>query len=339
LVIATDAGEVRFHKPVVYQPVAAMSSSPSAAANPKSKIENPKSVDGRYVLLADNRIGFDIGAYDPTQPLIIDPVLSYSTYVGGWHAEGAYSIAVDVEGNAYVTGFTYGYNFPITGAFQPSHGGGTYDAFVTKVNAAGSALVYSTYLGGSSDEIGYGIAVDATGNAYVTGYTYGGSFPITPGAFQTSLGGYYDAFVTKLNAAGNALVYSTYLGGGNVDYGYGIAVDAAGSAYVTGSTVSNNFPTTPGAFRTSYVGSYDAFVTKLNAAGSALVYSTYLGGSSAVGGYNAGYDYGNGIAVDGTGNAYVTGQTWSNNFPTTPGAFQTSYQGGGGTPVMPLSRS
>jgi len=317
LVIATDDGEVRFHKPVVYQPTGA---SPGSA-NSEFRIHNSELITGRYLLLADNRVGFEVGAYDKTQPLIIDPVLSYSTYLGGNNQENAYGIAVDSAGNAYVVGATNSTNFPTTsGAFQPNYGGGA-DAFVTKLNADGSALVYSTYMGGGGADSGYGIAVDASGNAYITGYTYG-SFPTTAGAFQTSFGGYIDAFVAKLNADGSALVYSTYLGGSNYDGAYSIAVDASGNAYVAGYTwSSSNFPTTTGAFQTSFGGShYDAFVTKVNVAGSALVYSTYLGGSNYDGAYS--------IAVDAAGAAYVTGETGSTDFPTTPGAFQTSYGGG-----------
>ena len=227
-------------------------------------------------------------------------------------------IAVDAAGDAYVTGYAL-HDFPTTaGAFQTI---GHENAFVTKLNAAGTALVYSTYLGGNSWDEGCGIAVDAAGEAYVTGLTESSSFPTTAGAFQTSYGGgSYDAFVTKLNAAGTALVYSTYLGGNSWDEGCGIAVDAAGEAYVTGYTESTNFPTTAGAFQTNFGGgNEDAFVAKLNAAGTAPVYSTYLSGKSS--------DYGYGIAVDAAGNAYVIGTTFG-NFPTTPGAFQTSFGGG-----------
>jgi hypothetical protein len=255
--------------------------------------------------------------------------LVYCTYLGGSSVETGNGIAVDAVGNAYVTGYTNSTNFPTTpGAFQTAFQGGTVDAFVTKLNPAGSApLVYSTYLGGSGYDAGNGIAVDAADNAYVTGFAGSTNFPTTAGAFQTAFqGGTGDAFVTKLNPTGSApLVYSTYLGGSGGDDGLGIAVDAAGNAYVTGQTSSTNFPTTAEAFQTANQGSFDAFVTKLNPAGSApLVYSTYLGGS--------GNDVGNGIALDTlpNPNAYVTGLTTSTNFPTTPGVFQTTFGGGNG---------
>src|SRR5439155_1437094 len=227
-------------------------------------------------------------------------------------------IAVDAAGNAYVTGLTDSTNFPTTAeAFQAAFGGGGGDAFVTKLNPTGSALVYSTYLGGSGSDQGLGIAVDASGNAYVTGGTRSTDFPTTPGVFETTPSSVGDGFVTKLNPTGATLVYSTYLGGSGSDEGRSIAVDASGNAYVTGNTVSSNFPTTAGAFQTKIgsSGFFDAFVTKLNPTGAALVYSTYLGGS--------GRDEGVGIAVDTAGNAYVTGVTVSSNFPTTAGAFQT----------------
>ena len=232
----------------------------------------------------------------------------------------AAGIAVDTSGNAYVTGYTCSSDFPTTaGAFQTTFGGGLTDAFVTELNPTGSGLVYSTYLGGSGYDDGFGIAVDASGNAYVTGFTDSTDFPTTAGAFQTTFGGFGDAFVTELNPTGSGLVYSTYLGGSDDDEGYGIAVDTSGNAYVTGYTHSSDFPTTAGAFQTTYGGDRDAFVTKLNPTGSGLVYSTYLGGSDC--------DFGVGIAVDTSGNAYVTGITFSSDFPTTAGAFQTTLGG------------
>src|SRR5213078_311962 len=242
--------------------------------------------------------------------------LVYSSYLGGSGVDDGLGIAVDALRNAYVTGFTGSTNFPTTaGAFQTTFGG-TEDAFVTKLNPMGTGLVYSTYLGGSGVDDGFGIAVDALRNAYVTGFTGSTNFPTTAGAFQTTGGDTVDAFVTKLNPTGTGLVYSTYLGGSSDDEGLAIAVDALGNAYVTGITFSTNFPATAGAFQTTLGGTEDAFVTTLNATGSLLVYSTYLGGSDV--------DDGLGIAVDARGNAYVTGFTGSTNFPTTAGAFQTT---------------
>jgi hypothetical protein len=187
-----------------------------------------------------------------------------------------------------------------------------------------SDLLYATFLGGSDEDGGSGIAIDSSGAAYVTGGTWSSSFPTTPGVFDTSSNGGRDAFVVKLNATGSALTYATFLGGSDSECYYydrcDIAVDSSGTAYVTGWTDSSDFPTTPGAFDTSYNGNGDAFIVKLNATGSALTYATFLGGSSG--------DYGNGIAIDSSGAAYVTGYTNSSDFPTTPGAFDTTLGGG-----------
>ena len=312
LVIGLGGSELIEHAPVVYQELGGQR----------------QTVAGRYVLRGRGSVGFSVAKYDRSQPLVIDPTLAYSTALGG-SLDTIAGVAVDASGNAYVTGQTYAYGFPTTpGAFQPTNGGYN-DAFVSKLNAAGSALVYSTYLGGNGGDWGNAIAVDGLGNAFVTGGTSSSNFPTTPGALQTTptfRGGGYDAFLTKLNVTGSALVYSTYLGG-YVDSGNGIAVDASGNAYVTGGTACI-FPTTPGAFQTTCLsgGDNSAFVSKLNAAGSAFVYSTYIGGSD-----NAGATGGNGIAVDASGNAYVAGETYSSNFPTTPGAFQTTpFQFGAG---------
>jgi hypothetical protein len=256
----------------------------------------------------------------------------YSTYLGGSGGEVGRGIAVDASGNAYVSGFTNSGDFPVTpGAFQATSGGDA-DAFVIKLNATGSTLIYSTYPGGSAadgdfDGGGGNIAIDAAGNAYVTGHTTASDFPTTQGAFQTVCGGCSpagvvgDAFVTKLNLTGSALVYSTFLGGGSDEGGNGIAIDASGNAYISGSTTSSNFPTTTDAFQTALGGNGfgDAFFSKLNAAGSALLYSTYLGGNNI--------DNSNGIAVDAAGSAYVAGYSFSSNFPTTSGAFQTTFRG------------
>jgi hypothetical protein len=266
-------------------------------------------IESRYAIKKGGQVGFEVGEYDRSAPLIIDPVLLYSTYLGGGGDEIGYDIALDSTGNTYIAGSTTSTNFPTAGAFQSTATGGL-DAFVTKLNAAGSALVYSTYLGGSGGDVGLAIAVDSAGNAYVTGVTSSTTFP-TANARQATTGGFSDAFVTKLNAAGSALVYSTYLGGSGNESGFGIAVDSAGNAYITGPTQSFNFPTanalqgTKGDASTS---NNDVFISKLNAAGSALTYSTYLGGLSDEKPGN--------IAVDSAGSAYIAGVTFSNNFPT-----------------------
>ncbi len=289
LVLKVKKGEVVLEKPIVYQ----------------EGDSGRKVLDGRYVLVGNQQAGFEIGAYDQSKELVIDPVLVYSTYLGGSNNDGGNGIAVDGAGNAYVTGQTWSANFPTLNAIQGSLIG-TMNVFVTKINAAGSAYIYSTYLGGSGGDYGTSIAVDNSGNAYITGYAASTNFP-TFNAIQGTLGGSSDAFVSKINAVGNALVYSTYLGGINLDEGTGIAVDSLGNAYVTGSTQSTNFPTL-NPIQGNLGGVEDAFVAKINAAGSALVYSTYLGGNN--------FDVGYGIAVDSSGNAYVTGYTQSTNFPT-----------------------
>ncbi len=286
-----------------------------------------QAVTVRYTLVGPHSVGFALGAYDTSKPLVIDPVLNYSTYLGGSGNDAGYGVAVDPAGNAYVTGNTTSTNFPVVGAAQgTNHGGvfGSLDAFVSKLNAAGTALVYSTYLGGSGDDYGNGIAVDQSGNAYVTGQTTSTDFPTTANAYQTANHGNNDAFVSKLNAAGNALAYSTYLGGAYDDFGNGIAVDQSGNAYVTGYAASTDFPTTAGSLQPALNGYYNnAFVVKINtaAAGSAsLVYGTYLGGTGASG------DAGQAIAIDAAGDAYVTGYTTSGDFPTR-NALQSAFGG------------
>ena len=268
-------------------------------------------------MTGDDRVGFAIGSYNASLPLVIDPVLDYASYLGGNSIDQGYGIAVDGSGNAYVTGNAGSTDFPVTpGAYQTSRNG-LRDAFVAKLSADGASLVYSSYLGGNGADEGRGIAVDAAGNAYVTGDTSSTDFPVTPCAYQTSRGGLYDSFVAKLSADGASLIYCTYLGGSNQDFAYGIAVDGSGNAYVTGSTESTDFPIAPDAFQTSYGGdTNDVFVTKLSADGASLVYSTYLGGSAT--------DDVHGIAVDDAGNAYVTGSTESADFPVTPGAYKAS---------------
>ncbi len=244
--------------------------------------------------------------------------LDYATFLGGSEVDAGYGIAVDDAGAVYITGSTQSSDLPVTpGAFDKSHNGGS-DVFVAKLGADGSVLDYSTFFGGSGGDGGRAITVDRNGAAYITGTT-GSSLPVTPGAFDTIHNGKDDAFVAKLNAAGSGLDYCTLLGGTDADSGYSIAVDRSGAVYITGYTSSSDLPTTPGAFDRGFNGLSDGFVAKLNAAGSALDYATFLGGSDI--------EWGADIAVDGSGAAYVTGDTVSADLPTTPGAFDTSHNG------------
>ena len=262
-------------------------------------------VEGKYRTIDDQRIGFEIGSYDRGYALVIDPSLLYSTYLGGGSDDSGLALAIDSCGNAYIAGYTASANFPVKNPIQASNRGSR-DAFIAKIDATGSALLYSTYFGGSQNDSAHGIAVDGSGNAYVTGPTYSTNFP-TRNPIQASNAGMVDSFVTKINAVGSTLIYSTYLGGKGNDYAEAIALDCSGNAYITGYTDPASFPTR-NPIQASNAGLWDAFVTKINAAGSALVYSTYLGGS--------GFEYGLGIATDSKGNAYVTGPTYSTNFPT-----------------------
>jgi hypothetical protein len=302
LVLEVAGGELRQRAPAIYQEGAS----------------GRERVSGGYVVHGDT-VTFEVGAYDPTRALVVDPVLAYSRTLDGGSSELAHGIGVGADGSVYVAGSTGSTDFPTTATFQTNNAGG-YDAFVTKLSPSGSALVYSTYLGGAATDYGYGFSLGADGSAYVTGSTTSQNFP-TVGPIQASYGGgEYDAFVTKLSPSGTSLAYSTYLGGGADDAGVEIAVGGDGSGYVTGYTFSTNFPTAS-PFQANLHGTLDAFVTKLNPAGSALSYSTYLGGSGGVGGV------GSGIAVGADGSAYVVGYTGSASFPTAS-PLQPLYGGG-----------
>ncbi len=289
LVVTTEWGEVVERRPHVYQ----------------LKYGREVAIDTRYGLFAENTFGFSIhGEYDPALPLIIDPTLSYSTYLGASSFDRAHDVAVDSYGAAYVVGYTYSTNFPTLNPYQTDRL--TWDAFVTKLSAAGNSLVYSTYLGGDGVDYGNGIAVDADGAAYVTGWTSSSDFPAVNAIQGVRGGGENDAFVAKLSVNGNSLHYSTYLGGTDWDRAYRIAVNGAGEAYVVGETKSAGFPTL-NPYQT-YQGDMDAFVARLSSSGTSLLYSTYLGGGGA--------DYGRAIAVAASGVAYLTGLTRSADFPT-----------------------
>jgi len=273
------------------------------------------------------------GAYDTTYNGVGDvfvaklneggTALAYSTFLGGTGGDFIGDIAVNTLGEAYVTGYTNSGDFPATpGAYDTTHNGGFHDGFVARLNAAGSGVVYSTFLGGSGTDWGQSIAVDASGAAYIAGWTRSSDFPTTPGAFAPDYqGGWSDAFIAKLDAAGTGLAYSTFVGGAGADQAYSIDVDGARTAYAGGWTYSSAFPTTSGAYDETYNGGEDAVVFRLSGDGSQMLYSSFLGGT--------GLEWGvEGIFVDRAGAAYVVGQTASSDFPTSPGAFDTSYNGG-----------
>jgi len=301
LVLHTSSGEVRQRRPLAYQEVNGVK----------------REVACEYRLTDTSRVRFQTEDYDTTMPLVIDPVLSYSTYLGGSGIDTGNAITVDSAGNAYVVGVTDSLNFPTHDARQPVSGGGKQDIFVAKLDPSGTQLVYSTYLGGNGQDNGNGLAVDSSGNCYLTGSTGSTNFP-TANAMQPAKLGSVNAFVAKLDPTGSALIYSTYLGGSAGDYGSGIAVDSAGDTYVTGVSTSPDFPRV-NPLQRGNGGDADVFIARLNAGGSALVYSTYLGGQ--------GNDGGAGIAVDSAGNAYVTGLTSSTTFRTA-NAIQASNGGG-----------
>jgi hypothetical protein len=335
LLVPANGGEVRFHKPVVYQ-TSNFLDRHTIGGQPNA-IEAKNTIDGRWVLKGGNRVGFEVAAYDSSKPLIIDPALSYSTYLGGTGTDGAFGVAIDSAGNCYVTGFTSSTNFHTKNPYQKKNGGGI-DTFVTKMNPTGTALVYSTYVGGSGTEYPFAIAVDSTGAAYEVGNTGSTNFPVTTAtAFQStcpSCSLYPAVFITKLMPSGAALAYSTFLGGTGDNRAFGVTLDSSNNVYVVGWTTSTDFPVSANAFQSSYVPGAvsNVFVTELNpaAAGDAgLVYSTYLGGSVQ--------DVGFGIALDSNNNTYVTGYTYSTDFPVTTDAFQTKTTTNGAAFVTKLN--
>jgi len=299
LVLSVADERIRMRKPVIYQ-------ERSGARQEIPGSYTVVSPSGPAGASGEVQLAFRVGDYDPSRALVIDPVLVYSTYLGGILEDSGQRIALDAAGDVYLTGRTKSTDFPTASALQLSTGGGL-DAFVTKIDASGSVILYSTYLGGSGDDEGKSIAVDTSGSVYVAGQTASGNFP-TANAFQSKLGGGINAFVAKLDATGSVLVYSTYLGGSATDTATGVAVDPSGNVYVTGGTSSPNFPTLNAVQPTFGGGSLDGFVTKLSASGTSLVYSTYLGGTS--------FDIGRDIAVTPSGEAFVVGNTFSTNFPT-----------------------
>ncbi len=342
LIMQTGAGEVRLQKPELYQ-----YKWPVDDDEPRFEREAAKThVDGHFRIRGKNEVVFVAEAYDRSKPLIIDPNLLYSTFLGGSANDAGASIAVDSSGNAYVTGGTISADFPTKGAIQPTFGGAGAsctdaltklfcgDAFITEINAAGTAIVFSTYVGGSDADSGTSIALDSSNNVYVAGSTRSANFPVAATSFQSGFGGGTchqgtrpcdDGFIAKLAPGGSKLIYSTYIGGNQDDTVFGLAVDANGNAFVTGFTKSGNFPTTTNAVSQQLDGNADAFVAEVsfNAASNTLseTYGTYLGGSSS--------DAGFGIAVDGSGDIFVAGATNSIDFPgITAASLQPTFGGG-----------
>lgn len=331
LVLSSPSGEVRLRKPVAYQEVAGE--------------RHPVAVS--YAKKGQDRIAFQVAEYNPSLPLVIDPILIYSTYLGGSNIDTSNGIAVAPDNTAFIAGSTFSADFPTAHPLQANDGGGPdfpEDAFVAKISSDGSSLLYSTYLGGENQDAANGIAVDSFGDAFVVGYTLSPHFPALPGSFDTLCGGdgecgakftggpiVSNAFVTKLNPAGSAILYSTFYGEFQNVKGQAIAVDSNGNAYFTGSTTENFasfavFPITPNAFQQTFAGtaggnSTNAFVAVLNSSGTSALYSSYLGGEVD--------DVGYGIAVDNSANAYVTGLTYSTLFPVSGGALQSTYGGQG----------
>ena len=320
LVLDTASGPVTQHRPLIYQHIGG----------------TRHDIPGRFHLFDDGRVGFEVGAYDASRPLVVDPVIAYSTFLGGSGQLGndkADALTVDSGGNAYIVGGTQSPDFPVTTQLGPRNT--TQNAYVVKLNASGSMITWSTVFGGSNTQgdNAQGVALDPSGNVWVTGFTHSTDFPTTPTAFkavrtcQRPGCPETNAFVTEFNPLGGTILYSSYLGGGGgpdgahtqSETGAAIVVDSAGKAYVTGTTSSPDFPTTTGAFQSTYPGVGQGFVSKVDgsrAGAASLVYSTFLG----AGGPSS-------IAVDASGNAVVGGATSSSTYPVTAGAFQTIGQG------------
>ena len=300
LVIATSAGELRQKAPVIYQ----------------QGTEGTKLVSGGYVLRG-KQVSFEIGEYDHARTLVIDPVLVYSTYLGGSGLDEATSLVVGPTGDAYVAGITRSTNFPIQGTPSSTNGGGQ-DLFVTKMSLTGNALTYSTYIGGVGTEVANDIAVSGAGTVYITGSTTSIDYPVVTPTIAAQVGG-TDAFLTKLTSAGNAIEFSTYWGSTGFEEGTAVAVDPADNAYVAGNTSAPNFPTqTP--FQAALAGAMDGFMTKFSVPGNSIVYSTYLGGASD----DRIFD----MAVADDAAVFVVGSSTSANFPTTSESVQPALAGG-----------
>jgi len=301
LMVRRDGGEYREASPVIYQ------------GDESDKLP----VKGGFQLYPDGSIGFTVGPYDHSRALVVDPMIVFSGYFGGSSETTITAIAVNSYYNVIVAGWTMSANLPASGGAHPKYDGGV-DAFVAGFSPAGGQLEFCTYLGGTSDDRAFGIAVDASNNTYLTGWTSSSNFPLSS-PLQTKLGGTRDAFVAKLSPAGNSMIFSTYLGGSGVDVGYGIALDSTGAPVVAGDTNSPNLPVTSRAFQSGLAGAQNTFIAKLSPNGNTLSFLTYLGGN--------GTDHAAAIKLDGSNAIFVGGSTYSTTFPVL-NAFQP-FSGGG----------
>ncbi|MDP9170156.1 MAG: SBBP repeat-containing protein [Acidobacteriota bacterium] len=301
LTVSNASGQFREDKPVLFQEAGA----------------ERKSVPGEFQVFEDGTVGFSAGIYDRSKPLIVDPVILFSGYVGGASQTTITSLAVNSFYNIIVAGWTLGSDFSTSGSAQSRNGGGV-DAFVAGFSPAGGSMIFCTFLGGSGDDRAFGVTVDASNNTYVTGWTSSANFPVM-GALQPRLSGSRDAFITKLNAAGSALVFSTYLGGSGVDSGNSIVLDSTGAVIIAGDTTSANLPVTAAAFQRRLGGAQDAFVAKLTLAGTAVQYLTYYGGSAT--------EHCTAVKVDALNQISFGGSTYSINLPVINAA---QPQSGGG---------
>jgi uncharacterized protein (TIGR03437 family) len=290
-----------------------------------------KAVEGNFKLGKDGVLGFEVGVYDTSKPLVIDPVLTYSTYFGTSATDGAARVVADASGNSYIVGSSAAVQFPVTtGTFFNSVNGKQGTVLIAKVAADGKSMVYETHIGGSNGDLGWGIAIDSAGNVYLTGLTASSDFPVVPSSNNLTSKNPSDpanCFISKLNSAGNALVYSMVMGGTSLDGCSSIGVDSSGNAYVVGVTDSSDLPLVNAIQTTFPAPSFGSasdciFAAKLNPDGVKLLYSTYFGGS--------GHNIPTSLAVDTSGNSYFTGFTTSFSFPVSQGALQTSLGGSGG---------
>ncbi|HMO81190.1 MAG TPA: SBBP repeat-containing protein [Pyrinomonadaceae bacterium] len=303
LVLFINGNEIRHKKPYIYQEIAGIK----------------KEVKGGYTINGLREVGFRVEKYNNSMPLVIDPVLIYSTYLGGVADDRAVAITADKKGNAYVTGFTRSSNFPKTTNPVTTSPPSTTDTqlFISKFDATGGHI-FSTYWGGSANDESADIVIDSAENIYIAGHTESSDYPTTSGAFQeTPSSSWTQGFITKLNSSGTDFVYSTYLGGSSGANVKAIDIDGSESLFITGFTMSEDFPTTSGAFQTTLQGHFSSFVTKLNTSGSALIYSTYLGGETSPKELLG--SIGMSISVNNDGNAFITGFADTLDFPSPTG--------------------